>query len=72
MYNYKHNVCYKWIEGDAGDTEYRKNFLIAFDEQKYNEYILKKQDNILEKFKNNSKFIDILEKAKKKDLTTRL
>jgi hypothetical protein len=27
---------------------------------------LKKQDNILEKFKNNSKFIDILEKAKKK------
>jgi len=63
MYNYNYNVSYKNIEGDASETKYRKEFLTVYFLEEYDDIVLDKQDIILNKFKNNKKFIEILDYA---------
>ena len=64
MYNYNYDVSYISIDGDEGDTAYRKNLLCAFNLTKWDSRIMNIQDDIYEKFKNNQQLKNILNKGK--------
>ena len=64
MYNYNYDVSYISIDGDEGDTTYRKNLLCAFNLTKWDSRIMNIQDDIYEKFKNNQQLKNILNKGK--------
>ena len=64
MYNYNYNVSYLHIDGDAGDTEYRKHLLGAFNLNEMSDDIVSIQDKIYEKFKNNGDFKKLLQKGR--------
>lgn len=64
MYNFTCNVSYLNIQGDASDTEYRKQFLSANNISEWDkDSLMKNQDDIYEKFKDNEQFKKILNKA---------
>ena len=64
MYNFTYNVSYLNIQGDASDTEYRKQFLSANNISRWDkDSLMKNQDDIYEKFKDNEQFKKILNKA---------
>tara|TARA_B100000927_G_C16423890_1_gene452565 strand:- start:433 stop:807 length:375 start_codon:yes stop_codon:yes gene_type:complete len=68
-YNYNYIVKYKHILGDPGDTHYRLQFLKCFNCDINNtdawNKIIKKQDQISERFKNSTYLPLILEHIKK-------
>ena len=65
MYNYTYDVSYLHIQGDAGDTAYRKAFLDANNASIWSDTLIKdNQNQIYEKFKDNDKFKSILKKGK--------
>ena len=64
MYNYNYDVSYILIDGDEGDTAYRKNLLCAFNLTEWDSRIMNVQDNIFEKFKNNPNLKNLLIKGK--------
>ena len=63
MYNYNHNVCYKHIDGNAGDTTYRKQLLEACNLKEWSDKIIDIHDSIYKKFKDNKEFLSILKKG---------
>jgi hypothetical protein len=64
MYNYTYDVSYLHIEGDAGDTAYRKQFLDVNNVTDWDkDSIMKNQDEIYLEFKDNEQFQNILAKA---------
>ena len=64
MYNYNYNVSYLHIKGDIGDTTYRKHLLAACNKDNWEDDIIKIQDDIYNKFKDNTYFNKILKKGK--------
>jgi len=64
MYNYNYTVKYKNINGDAGDTKYRKDFCSVFNEKKFGDILFKKQNDLFEKLSIDKRFIEIFEKGK--------
>ena len=64
MYNYNYDVSYSHIKGDIGDTTYRKHLLGACNQNNWNDDIIKIQDNIYDKFKDNEKLKEIIKKGK--------
>jgi hypothetical protein len=71
MYNYTYNVSYLNIEGDASDTAYRRDFLGVNNVSDWSvDTIIKNQDAIYEKFKDNEQFQSILTKGKEKYQST--
>jgi len=64
MYNYNYNVSYLHIDGDEGDTEYRKHLLKSFNLNEMSDDVVSIQDKIYEKFKNNNDFKNLLKKGK--------
>ncbi len=65
MYNYTYDVSYLHIDGDAGDTAYRKAFLGANNASMWSDTLIKdNQDAIFQKFKDNEDFKKILIKGK--------
>ena len=65
MYNYNYDVSYLHIKGDIGDTTYRKHLLGACNLNNWEDDIIKIQDDIYDKFKNNKKFKNLIQKGKK-------
>ena len=67
MYNYTYDVSYSHIQGDAGDTAYRKEFLTVNNADMWSDTLIKdNMDAIYQKFKDNQQFQNILIKAKEK------
>tara|TARA_B000000475_G_scaffold271533_1_gene269598 strand:- start:567 stop:926 length:360 start_codon:yes stop_codon:yes gene_type:complete len=65
MYNYSYDVSYSHIQGDSGDTAYRKAFLGANNTSMWSDTLIKDNQNaIYEKFKDNDEFKSILKKGK--------
>lgn len=65
MYNYTYDVSYLHIQGDAGDTAYRKAFLDANNASMWSDTLINdNQNQIYQKFKDNDKFKSILKKGK--------
>ncbi len=64
MYNYNYNVSYSHIKGDMGDTTYRKHLLGACNIDNWSDDVIKIQDNIYNKFKDNEDLKKILKKGK--------
>ena len=52
MYNYSINLKYKNLDEEQSDTQYRKELLDVFSLQEYDEDMIKKQDTLFEKLKN--------------------
>ena len=46
MYNYNYNVSYLHIDGDEGDTEYRKHLLKSFNLNEMSDDVVSIQDTI--------------------------
>ena len=63
MYNYNYKVYYKHIDGDIGDTTYRKQLLEACNLKEWSDKICDIQDTIYNRFKNNDDFSNILKKG---------
>ena len=63
MYNYNYKVYYKHILGDVGDTTYRKQLLEACNLKEWSDKMVKIQDSIYIKFKDNEQFSSILKKS---------
>lgn len=66
MYNYNYDVSYLHINGDIGDTTYRKHLLGACNSNDCCDIniLINIQDNIYDKFKDNEKFKKIIKKGK--------
>ena len=62
MYNYSYEVSYLHIEGDNGDTTYRKHLLGACGLKKWDDSVIQIQDKIYQKFKNNKDMKKLLTK----------
>ena len=53
MYNYSIDLTYKNLEGDASDTQYRKELLEVFSMSEYNAEMIYKQDVLYESLKSD-------------------
>ena len=61
MYNYSIKTTYMDIEDDKRDTQYRKEYLSAFNIEQYEEKIVMEIiSNLYKKYKNNKQIINLL------------
>ena len=61
MYNYSIKTTYLNIDDNLQDTQYRKEYLSAFNLEEYNEKIIFETIDLLyNKFKNNKQIIELL------------
>ena len=61
MYNYSIKTTYLNVDDNLKDTQYRKEYLSAFNLEEYNEKIIFETIDLLyNKFKNNKQIIELL------------
>ena len=69
MYNYSIQTTYLDIDDEKQDTQYRKEYLQAFNLEKYdNDTINKSIDQLYEKYKNNPQIISIIQFHRKNNI----
>ena len=69
MYNYSIKTTYMDIEDDKQDTQYRKEYLSAFNIEQYEEKIIMEIiSNLYEKYKNNEQIINLLNDEKNNNI----
>ena len=62
MYNYNHEVTYNFIDDREQNKKYKQDILDSFNQKNYNfDTIIKIQEDLFDKFKNNEKFNNLLE-----------
>jgi hypothetical protein len=69
MYNYSIKTTYLDIDADIQDTQYRKEYLSAFDLEKYDENkIMDTINNLYQKYKDNKQLNDLLQFGKQNNI----
>tara|TARA_X000000368_G_scaffold346892_1_gene286343 strand:+ start:1194 stop:1538 length:345 start_codon:yes stop_codon:yes gene_type:complete len=69
MYNYSIKTTYLDIENDIQDTQYRKEYLSAFNLENYDEEIIMDTiNNLYQKYKDNKQLTELLQFGKQNNI----